>query len=260
MHGSALRRLQLSAVLACCILFFSSCAAKKEIVRRPGVPPHAGPVTVEVLKRSIGFREITTIRALTDVRVFRNGEPEASFSGVFAYQAPDTVKTVFFGPFGLTVMEMLASRDLVQVSVPPKNTLYEAVSPGISLSSLKDDSRLTYVMQEEGDFFALYAYQASDTAAGPLMKYLFDRTYLLNRKIVVYRPEGPDIEVSFEDFNGSVPDRTRIAFGNGTELVVTLEEPEFDAAIPAEFFAPTGHDDRTVLPLQDLLRRLAPTR
>jgi len=252
-----------SCVVICVFAAFSltaGCTSKKEIVRHPEIEPYTGQVTVEVLKRSIGFRDIKTIKALTDVRVFKNGEPSGSFSGVLGYKAPDDLKTAIFGPFGLTVMEMLVSREILQVYIPPRNVLYEMLSPGISLASLKNDDRFLYVMQEEGDFHALYAYNAADTTEGPVMKYLFDRTYLLNRKIIVYRSAEEAVTITFGNFNGKVPEQTRLSFSNGTDMDIILQEPEYDTEIPGEYFSEIEHGDKQVLPFQELLKRFAPSR
>lgn len=251
-----------SCVVICVFAALSltaGCAPKKEIVRHPEIEPYTGQVTVEVLKRSIGFRDIRTIKALTDVRVFRNGEPSGSFSGVLGYKAPDDLKTAIFGPFGLTVMEMLVSREILQVHIPPRNTLYEMLSPGISLSSI-NDGRFLYVMQEEGDFHALYAYNTADTTEGPIMKYLFDRTYLLNRKIIVYRSAEEAVTILFGNFNGKVPEQARLSFSNGTDMEITLQEPEYDTEIPGGYFSEIEHGDKQVLPFQELLKRFAPSR
>ena len=252
-----------AACVVICVLaalsLTAGCVPKKEIVRQPETEPYTGPVTVDVLKRSIGFRDIKTIKALTDVRVFRNGEPSGSYSGVLGYKAPDDLKTAIFGPFGLTVMEMLVSREILQVYIPPRNMLYEMLSPGISLSSF-DDARFLYVMREEGDFHALYAYNAADTTEGPVMKYLFDRTYLLNRKLIVYRSAEKAVTISFGNFAGKVPEQTRLSFSNGTEMEITLQEPEYDTEIPGEYFREIEHGDKQVLPFQELLKRFAPSR
>ncbi len=249
-----------SVVCLMILSLISGCAPKKEIVRQPAIEPHAGPVTIEILKQSIGFRDIKTIKALTDVRVYKSGEPGGSFSGVFGYKAPDLLKTAFFGPFGLTVLEMLVTPEIIQVYVPSKNLIYEMLSPGFSFSSFKHDSRFRYVMQEEEDVYALSAYDATDARTAPTMKYLFDKTYLLNRKIILYRSAEQAVTLSFENYNGAVPELTRLSFSNGTVMEVTFREPEFDTAIPDSYFGRIEHAGNDILPFQDLLRRFAPSQ
>ena len=255
---------RLASVFFMCVFIMASllasCAPKKEIVRQPEITPYTGPVTVEVLKHSIGFRDVKTIKTLTEVRIFRHGKAEGSFSGVLGYKAPDFLKTAFFGPFGLTVTEMLISHELLQVYVPPKNTLYEMKSPEIAFSSLLSKDRFLTVLQDEDDFYALYAYNAADPAEGPVMKYLFDRTYLLNRRIIIYRSAEEAVTISFENFNGNVPEQTRLSFSNGMDMLVTLQEPEYDTDIPDGYFREIEHGGKNVLPFQELLKRFAPSR
>ncbi len=240
------------------ILFLSSCA-QKEVVRQPGLEPYSGPVTVELLKNSIGFRDTKTIKALTDVRIFKKGESAGSFSGVFGYQAPDFLKTSLFGPFGITIMEFLIAKDMLQVYVPPKNTLYEMRSPEISFSSLMS-KKFRFAIQEEGDSYILLAYDSAEPSAVPVMKYLFDRSYLLNRRIIVYREGSEIITIDFDGFNGKVPEQTKLSFGKDTEMHITLQEPEYDTEIPSVYFKEIEHTDKTVLPFQDLLKRFDPSR
>jgi len=240
------------------MLLGSSCA-KKELVRQPELESYSGPVTVEVLRKSIGFRDTKTIKALTDVKIIRNGESAGSFSGVFGYQAPDFLKTSLFGPFGITIMEFLIAKDMLQVYLPPKNMLYEMRSPEISFSSLTN-GKFRYAMQEDGDSYVLLAYDSAEIAAAPAMKYFFDRIYLLNRRIIVYKEGEEVITIDFDGFNGKAPEKTKLSFGNGTEMNITLQEPEYDTDIPSGYFKEIEHTDKKVLPFQDLLKRFDPKR
>jgi len=239
------------------LLSLTGCGAKKELVRQPELEAYSGPVTVEALKSSIGFRDTKTIKALTDVRIFKNGEPASSISGVFGYQAPDSLKTSFFGPFGIIIMEVLIAKDMLQIYLPPKNMLYEMKSPEISFSSLMN-GKFRYTMQEEGDSYVLLAYDSADIAAAPAMKYLFDRIYLLNRRIIAYKEGDEVITIDFDGFKGKVPEKTKISFNNSTEMHITLQEPEYDTDIPSGYFKEIEHTDKKVLPFRDILKRFDP--
>jgi hypothetical protein len=92
------------------------------------------------------------------------------------------------------------------------------------------------------------------------MKYLFDRTFLLNRKIIVYRSAEEAVTISFGNFNGKVPEQARLSFSNGTDMEITLQEPEYDTEIPGGYFSEIEHGDKQVLPFQELLKRFAPSR
>ncbi len=235
----------------------TSCA-KKEMVRPPVLEPHTGPVTVDLLKRSIGFRDIRTVKALTDVRLYNHGEPSDSLSGFFGYQAPDNLKASFFGPFGMTVMDVLFVKDLLQVYLPRKEILYEMISPEISFSSVAD-GRFRYEMREHGDYYVLAACTA-DSPAVPVMIYLFDRTYLLNRQIVVFKGGHEAMMIEFDGFDGKAPNRLKVSFSNGTAIEMTLKEAEYDTDVPPEYFRPVGHADKRVLPFQELLKHVDPMR
>lgn len=235
------------------IMALGSSCARKEHIRQTGFEPYTGPVTAEVLKNSIGFRNTKTIKALTDVWIFKNGEPAGSFSGVFGYQSPDFLKTGLFGPFGITIMEFLIAKDRLQIYLPPKNILYEMRSSGISLASLLN-GKLRYIMQEDKNSYILLAYDSAELEAAPVLKYVFDRSYLLNRRIIVYKQGEEVLTIDFDDFNGKVPEKTKLLFGKGTEVHITLQEPEYDEDIPSGYFSAFEPSDKKVLPFQELLR------
>lgn len=240
------------------LLTLTSCGSR-ELVRMPELEPYSGPVTVEVLRESIGFRDTKTIKALTEVRIVRNNEPAGSFSGVFGYQAPNSLKTSFFGPFGVTIMEFLIVKDILQVYLPSRNVLYEMISPEISFSSIMD-RKLRYTMQEDGDFYVLLAFDSPEVAAAPVVKYFFDSTYLLNRRIIAYKEGEEVITIDFDAFNVKMPEKTRLSFGNSTEMHITLKEQEYNTDIPPGYFQDIEHNDKKVLPFQDLLKRFDPGR
>lgn len=248
--------LRLSLALVLCLVI--AACAPKQALRIPAVPPHEGPVTTDLLRRSVGFRQVQTLKALTDVKVFRNGEPAGTFSGVLGYKAPGSLKTGFFGPFGLTVMEMLVAKDLLQVAIPSRSTLYEWQSPDLAFLDLPD-GRFSYRMEEDGDYYILAAFDAEQTDL-LRARYLFDRTYLLNRSIRFYREGREFARVDFEAFNGPVPERTKVTLPKASGFELQLREPELDTEIPDDYFRPIGRGDMRVQPIQDLFRRFEPSR
>ncbi len=248
---------KVSLIFLLSFLLFS--CAKKEEIKRAEVEPYTGQVTVEALKQSIGLRYAKSLKALLDVTVYKNGEQEGSFNGVLGYKSPGLLRTSFFGPFGLTVMDMLVSKDLLQMYVPPKNTLYESESPDISFSSLFDN-KFRYVMEEEGDMFVLAAYRQNNGNPGPAARCFFDRTYLLNRSIVIYKDGLDFAKIDFGDFNGRIPERIDIYFRNGVAMDFSLKETELDTDIPDDYFKVIDHEDKKVRPFQDILKRFDPSR
>jgi len=247
---------KVSLILLWCLLF--SCA-KKEEIRKTGIEPYSGTVTVEALKQSIGFRNIKTVKALAEVTVYKLGEPAGSFSGVFGYKSPAYLRTSFFGPFGITAMDLLLSKDLLQMYIPHKNILYEWKSPEVLFNALPD-SRFRFSMDEDEDMFTLYAYKHENSDPELAAKYVFDRIYLINRSVVFYKDGMDFIKVDLTGFNGRIPERIKVLFHNGISINILLQEPEFDTDIPEDYFRTIDHTDKKVRPFQEILKRFDPNR
>jgi hypothetical protein len=238
-----------------CLSLFS--CAKREVVRPAEIEPYEGPVTIERLKQSVGFVDVRSIKALAAVGIFKKGEPEGALNGVLGYKAPGKMRVNLFGPFGLTVTEMLISGELFQLFLPPKNILYEWNSPEVTFTGLMN-GRFRYEMIEEADMYVLLAYKKDEGNPDVAAKYYFDRTYLLNRSVSFYKDGYEVVKAEFNDFNGRLPERTRLNFRNGLSLDITLEEPEFDSDIPDEYFKPIEHGEKQVKPFQEIFKRFAP--
>lgn len=246
-----------SAVLLKAALFVISMSmfscAPKEVLRRPGPGPYEGIVTIEALKQSVGFGNVKSIKALAKVTVYKQGSNEGSMNGVVGYKSPRQMRIDLFGPFGLTVTELLISGDLLQILVPQKNILYEWNSPEISFTGLMQGA-FRYEMAEEGDMHVLFAYLADGENSEVAAKYYFDRTYLLNRAISLYK-DGPEvIKAEFDDFNGRVPERIKITLSSGLAVNIALQEAEFDSDIPDEYFKTIEHGDKQIKPFEELLK------
>lgn len=235
-------------------IFFTASCAKKQTIRATEIEPYEGPINTEVLKKHIGFGNIKSIKSLVDVTVFRKGESAGSFNGAFAYKLPGSMKVSLFGTFGLTIMEVLLSRDILQAYIPSQNILYEWQSPGISFSSFTDDE-FEYRMEEKNNRYVLQAIREKNSVLAVEAEYIFDKTYVLNRSIIFYKYGEEIIRIDFEDFKGRVPDRTRMLFSNGSAMEISMKDPEFGADIPDKYFNPVEYGDKKVLPLQDMLNR-----
>ncbi len=235
-----------------CLSLFS--CAPKEVLRRAEPAPYEGMVTVEALKQSVGFGNVRSIKALADVTVYKQGKNEGSMNGVFAYKAPRKMRIDLFGPFGLTVTEILISGDLLQVSVPQKNILYEWNAPEVSFTGLMKGG-FRYEMGEEGDMHVLFAYSTDGQNNDVAAKYYFDRTYLLNRAMSFYKDGSEVIKTEFDDFNGRVPERIKIMLSSGLVMDIVLQESEFDSDIPDEYFKTIEHGDKQIKSFEELLKR-----
>jgi hypothetical protein len=237
-------------------LVFFSCA-KKEALRLAAIEPYEGPVTIEILKKSIGFGNIRSVKAFVDVTISKQGKTEESLNGVLGYKAPGKMRINLFGPFGLTVTEILISGELLQLFVPPKNVLYEWSSPEVTLTGLMH-GRFRYEMAEEGEMYVLLAYNTDEQNPDVTARYYFDRTYLLNRAICFYKDGSEVIRTEFYDFNGRVPERTRLSFSNSLLMDIALQEPEFDSDIPEAYFRTIEHGDKQIKSFQEAFKRFAP--
>ena len=245
-------------LLSVLCLSLVSCA-KKETLRRVELEPYEGPVTVEVLKQSVGFGNVRSIKAFADVVILKQGEIQRTLSGVFGYKAPEKLRINLFGPFGMTVTEILISGELLQLSVPPRNVLYEWNSPGVSVAGLMNGP-FRYAIAEEGEMYMLSASGSDESNAGVVAEYFFDRTYLLNRASSFFKDGSAVLKAEFNDFNGRVPERTRLSFPNGTVMEIVLREPEFDSDIPDEYFKVIDHGDKQIRSFQEVLQRFIPDR
>jgi len=251
MTASKYYRTALLVMAVLCLSLFS--CAPKEVVRRAGPEPYEGPVTVEALQQSVGFGDVRSIKALAGVTVSKQGSNESSMNGVIGYKAPRKLRIDLFGPFGLTVTELIISGDLLQISVPQKNILYEWYAPEVSFTGLMKGS-FRYEHAEEGDMHVLFAYSADGHNSELAAKYYFDRTYLLNRAISLYKDGSEVIRAEFDDFNGRVPERIKITLSSGLAVNIALQESEFDSDIPDEYFRTIEHGDKQIKPFEELLK------
>ena len=221
--------------------------------------PFHGPATVEKLKQSIGFGDITEMKALAEVSITTQGENRGSLNGVFAYKAPGRMRVKLFGPFGLTMSEVVISNGLLQLSVPSKKALYEWSLPEIAFSALLN-SRLRYEMETDGYLYVLVAYMPAVRNSEAVARYFFDRTYLLNRAICLYKNGTGVMGAEFSEFNGRLPERIRLTLSNGLELDIVLQEPEFTEGIPDEYFSSIKHEGMELKSFQEIFKDFAPLR
>jgi outer membrane lipoprotein-sorting protein len=241
-------------VIAVLCLSLSSCAPK-EVLRHAGPAPYEGAVTVEALKQSVGFGNVRSIKALAEVTIYKQGKNEVSMNGGFGYEAPRKMRLDLFGPFGLTVTELLISGDLLQILVPQKNILYEWNAPEVSFTGLMKGG-FRYEMADEGDMHVLFAYSTDGQNNEVAAKYYFDRTYLLNRAMSLYEDGSEVIRAEFGDFNGRVPEKIKITLSSGLVMDMALQETEFDSDIPEEYFKTIEHGDKQIKSFEELLQHI----
>jgi outer membrane lipoprotein-sorting protein len=231
-----------------------SCA-KREVLRGE-LHPYEGPVNLDVLKQSAGLGNVESIKAFADVTVLRQNEKQSSLNGVFAYKAPGKMRINLFGPFGLTATEILISEGLIQLSIPSQNLLYEGNVPGVHFTGAMNGN-FVYEMKEEADGYILLGRSRQQETPVSAV-YYFDRSYLLNRTMNIYRNGSDILKTVFSDFNGRTPERMRLAFANGLSLDIRLKEPELDSEIPDAYFSSIESAGKKVRSFQEIFRILLP--
>lgn len=245
-------------VLTMLCLTLVSCA-RKEAVRRTEPVPYDGAVTVDILKGSVGFGDVRTVKALAEVTILKKGKREGSLNGVFGFKAPGRIRLNLMGPFGLTVAEILISDNLLQFFLPAKNLLYEWNSPEVTFAGTMNTG-FHYVMAKEHDHYLLRAFRSDGEASAIVVTYVFDRTYLLNR-VISFSKDGTElIRAEFDDYNGRVPERTKLMLSDGLWLEIALQETEFDSDIADTYFAPIEGQDKEIRPFHEILQRFEPDR
>jgi hypothetical protein len=221
--------------------------------------PFQGPATVEDLKQSIGFAGAAGLKAHAEVSITDRGEDKGALSGVFAYKAPGRMRLNLFGPFGLTISEVVISNGLFQLSVPSKKALYEWILPEAAFSGLPE-SRLRYEIESNGDLYLLVAYVPDGLKTEVAARYFFDKTYLLNRAICFYQNGKEMMRAELSEFNGRVPGRVRLTFSGGPALDIALQDPELMADIPDEYFSSIKHARMELKSFQEIIKDFAPLR
>lgn len=248
---------KMGVLLCVCVLAYS--CAGRETVRRVSPEPFRGQITVETLKKAIIFEHYDDISSRADVRVYKKGKPAGSFNGVFAYKMPENLRLSLFGPFGVTVMDLLVTGNVFQVFLPSRNIIYEWVPPEIFLDVPFDD-RFRFEMDEHEDMVVLYAYKKKPVHHDLIALYIFDRTYLLNRAVSLYEDDTEIMHIEFSDFNGRIPESIKIAFMTSARMELYLEDIMLDSEISDAYFRPFDHKGRKILPFKDVLMHFNESR
>ncbi len=165
-------RLKILAVMGGLLMLFA-CAPRKAV--RPAQPVTLPEViTPEVLAERVDFSGIRTVRAALRVKIRQGNNSRGTFSGVLLYSRPGLLNARLFGPFRLTVMEILFNRGLLQVLIPSKDTLYSgtvavdtllpdrnSLDDTVKKMGETDSSYLLYVLKG-GELKALYRFSKAD--------------------------------------------------------------------------------------------------
>jgi len=244
-----------SFLLLALFLLVLSCAGTVKPPESPGEPAAAdvyrGPVDLKILKDSVAFRHIESLRSQVGVTVYKDGgREEGSFKGIFAYKSPGMIRLRLLSPLGVTAMDMLVANGLLQVYIPHNGTLYEGEAP---LLNMPEDA--FYGMEVEKESYVLYAFKpSSGVRSGKVMqiagKFTFHPLTLWNTGISVYKEGRRYVSLLLGDYAGRVPHFIRFSFPNGFVMEMALENPSVDEEVPGSYFDPISSRGKEVLPIE----------
>lgn len=202
-------------------------------------------MSVETLMNAIVFKDINTLRSEVTVRTFKDNELIGKFDGILAFMSPDALNLRIFSSMGNNLMETTMSNGIVQAYVPHTNILFEGRLPIVSLNDLPEDNHIYRVEEAEGKYI-LYVFQTEDGVVTLASKYFFDKNTLLNTAIYSYMGGMQYMEMRFLDFSGKIPGKMRIVFHPSSALEISIKNPILNTAIPADYFKPIRHENKTV--------------
>lgn len=246
-----------ACVAAVCFLLIS--CAKPQIVRDEEAEPFAGPVTLELLKQSVGFGDEAGIKSPVRVKVFNEGNVVGNFNGVLAYKKPSLMRVSLFGPFGLTLLDLIASRDVFQAFVPNENILYEWENPNI-MFSIPPDGPFIYDMFETDDMILLEMFLREGNEPEHIAAFYFDRAYVLNRAMVFYKGSARIMHLSFGAFTGRIPSRISMFFPTGASIEIIMDDLRTGVDIPDDYFRPLDHRNKIIRPFEETLDIVLPRK
>jgi hypothetical protein len=244
-----------SAILGIITILLVSCAPKWGFRPETGVP-YEGPVTVDALRKSIVFNDLRAVRSEVKAKVLKQGisggrdKKIGKFKGVFLYLYPEHMRLRAYDPFGAPVMDMVSASGLTQVYFPGNGVLYEGSAPALGVP---DDA--LYEMKTYEDRYILIAHELGLDRR----EYYFDPVTLRNTGMAVYMDGKRFLVADFAAFSGPAPMRIRLSFANGFIVEMELKKPAINGEVPLRFFDPIEHRDRTVLPLERLMRSSPPS-
>ncbi|MGE5892801.1 MAG: DUF4292 domain-containing protein [bacterium] len=243
------RRVSLALVSALIL----SCAPRAVIP--PPLPPEG--ITSAYLIEKISYDRIDTLSAALKIRVYREEESFAYVTGALNYRRPNLLASSLFGPFGVTVMRMLITEDTVGIYLPDKDALYTG---SLQIPSLLPDSQTLKGLRsdviESNDDYILAFYSGGSGESVMAGRYFFNKKTLETHLIEKYNGNRVLFKIMIEETGPeNVPSRFSILAGD-KRFAVALENIRINAAIPEAAFSALESD--RVLPLQELLRSLAP--
>lgn len=237
------------------VLFIISCV-KAPAVKQTEIKKITAPVTVELLKNSIVFKNLTSVKSEVSVKILHGEDSKGEFKGVFVYKNPDKTNIRIFGPMGLNAMQMNIAGAFLQIYIPPKNLIYEGMLP-LSAGDLSGPE-YKYSFEELKNKYILYVFKNSGSFIELLGKYHFEKDTLFNTSAFFYYNGKQAMEITYSDFVKEVPQIIKMLFPNGSAMELTMKDPYLNTNIPDDYFRPvdkTGREIKNILEFFDKTKK-----
>lgn len=234
------------------ILILVISCAKTPAVKQTETKKITVPVTIELLKNSRVFKNITSVKSVVSVKVSHGDDSKGEFNGIFAYKTPDKTNIRIFGPMGLNTMHMNITDSSLQIYIPPKNLIYEGTLP-FSAGDLSE-REYKYSFEELKEKYILYVLKNSGSSLELVGKYNFKKDTLFNSSTYFYSNGKHVMEITYSDFVNEVPRNIKMIFLNGFIMELTMKEPYLNTNIPDDYFNPvekTGKEIKNILEFFD---------
>ncbi len=243
-------------------LLLYACAPKEAI--QPEKPlPIPENITPEVLAERIDFSYVRTLRAALRVRIQQRNNAKGTFSGALLYSHPDRLNIRLFGPFRLTVMEILFNRGLLQVFIPSRDILYSGtvafkrLLPGhdtlegsVKFMKESDDVYLLYILDQEDE-------ETRDKLPGRrvMAVYSFNKTDLSWNALELYADGKRQVRMEIFKTENRLPTEM-VIYINDTSFYLQLKDITLNRDMGEDYFLPLDASER--YPLSLFLRNLEP--
>lgn len=225
------------------VLVVISCV-KTPAVKQTEIKKITGPVTIELLKDSRVFKNITSVKSVVSVKVLHGDDSKGEFNGIFVYKTPDKTNIRIFGPMGLNAMQMNIAGTSLQIYIPPKNLIYEGTLP-FAIGDLSEPE-YKYSFEELKEKYILYVLKNSGSSLELAGKYNFEKDTLFNTSTYFYSNGKQMMEITCNDFVDGVPKFIKMAFSNGFAMELTMKEPYLNTNIPDDYFEPVDKAEKQI--------------
>lgn len=216
--------------------------------------PAENPVTPEVLKGIIERLAFKMAATTFDLSIYKDGEPRGEFQGVAAFKIPDRITLKLFGPFGLTILDLIGKDGVLQLYVPSEDELYQGDLPkDLWLIFGILEERYQYVMEETEDYYILYLLGFEEGSLSIRAKYYFDKIAMIYRKVDILKNGKSQFRVEINKFRDDFPLYVTFHLPSGLSLAIKNRDVKLDVSPPDELFLLKKTEGRDVKELRKIV-------